>query len=229
MFRNDLPVCCCQETISLTVLSSPAVCSCFRCPAVIHTPGQSFREGKGAEWRTKGQWKSQQGKPHIRWVVFLLLRGLSPFTVRSKSKLGAAQSSHTLSLPPYLCNASFGLCCRTFSQKLTGHWDHSVPVSRVLPLALGIPPSTPTPNPNLQLFVFLGLSKQRWEPVRPGLTEATAEDKHFTSRILLLYKELRFYTHCGGVQSKYTTSSLVSMWSKVSCWMPRGQRQCKCN
>lgn len=79
-----------------------------------------------------------------------------------------------------------------FSLGPTGLWDHKAPARSYCLL----PPSprhpTLRPNPKSQAsapFVFLGLSKQRWEPVRPGLTEATAEDKHFTSRILLLYKE----------------------------------------
>lgn len=63
-------------------------------------------------------------------------------------------------------------------------------------------PPLPRASPLLQPFVFLGLSKQSWEPVRPG----PAEDKHFPSCILLLYKEL--YTLCPAAQSKHNTSSL---------------------
>lgn len=64
----------------------------------------------------------------------------------------------------------------------------------------------PTPNPELPLFVFLGLSKQSWEPVRPGPNEAMAENKHFASRILVFYKEARVSHSLWRAQSKHTIS-----------------------
>lgn len=45
--------------------------------------------------------------------------------------------------------------------------------------------TAPRADPHLGPVVFLGLCKQSWEPVGPG----PAQDKHFTSRILVLHKE----------------------------------------
>ena len=226
----DLPVVGCRETISLSAPSSPGVCSCSHCPAAIHTPGKPWREGKGEEWKRRGG-ESQQGTPHVRSVRFPLSGGLSPFYGRSESKVKRRRGSTRLPLSSCCTRSTFlslpsssvaVLSPREIRARIKAEvWTSprachdSLGFTEILLASLSpkaIPPSDPTPNPEAwaPCFVFLRLSKQSWEPVRPGPTEATAEDKHFTSRILLLYKEPPgFRITALRRPSKHSTSSLV--------------------
>lgn len=96
---------------------------------------------------------------------------VSPFHTSSESKSSAVT----------VCPVFLSVSMQIQKQDLSA--------GEIFPPVLSVTPPS-DPNPSFSPFVFVGLSKQSWEPVRPGQTEATAEDKHFTSRILVLYKEL---------------------------------------
>lgn len=153
---------------------------------------------------TEGE--SQHGARHVRRVTLPLSNRLSPLRGQSPSgerrRRRCSYSGLLLSFLaclPFL--PSLVIRLRAFPRALqqglnAGAGRHA-----------GIPPfkrRTPALQPP-PLFVVPGLSKQGWEPVRPG----PAEDKHSSSRTLLLHKGPGLQRRRGGAQSKHTVSSLV--------------------
>lgn len=96
---SDLPVGRCQETISLTALSAPGVCSWSLCPAAIRTPGRPCgRGGGGGGGKRGGVADRRRGRKSTRSTScpaghVSAVRRAFTFYMRSESKSRAAEAA----------------------------------------------------------------------------------------------------------------------------------------